>query len=57
MKYIKATKKWGPCACNCGKDIGPGDDFVMVSGSMYLRGHENKATGYISVVKKEKNKK
>jgi len=53
MKYIKATKNWGPCACNCGKDIQSGDEFAMVAGSMYLRGHESKATGYIPVVKKE----
>ncbi|MBD3392007.1 MAG: hypothetical protein GF418_08035 [Chitinivibrionales bacterium] len=57
MKYIRATKNWGPCACNCGKVIGSGDEFAMVSGSMYLKGHESKATGMIPVVKKQDARK
>ena len=53
MRYIKATKNWGQCACNCGKVIGSGDLFAMVAGSMYLKGHEIKATGYVPLVRKE----
>ena len=53
MDYITATKNWGPCACNCGKMIETGSQFAMVSGSMYLRGHESKATGTIPAVKKQ----
>jgi hypothetical protein len=52
MGYIKATKNWGQCACNCGKMIETGMEFAMVSGSMYIRGHESKATGTIPVIKK-----
>lgn len=54
MKYITATKHWGACACNCGKTIETGSEFAMVSGLMYLRGHEGKATGAIRVIKKDK---
>lgn len=37
---MKATRNWGPCACECGKSIGPGDEMVMFEGGMYLAGHE-----------------
>ncbi|MBD3242431.1 MAG: hypothetical protein GF331_17710 [Chitinivibrionales bacterium] len=37
---MKATRNWGPCACECGKNIGPGDEMVMFEGAMYLAGHE-----------------
>jgi hypothetical protein len=57
MQYIKATKSWGQCACNCGKMIETGAEFAMVGGSMYLRGHDSKATGAIPVVKKQGKKK
>ena len=52
MNYITATKSWGACACNCGRMIECGSQFAMVSGSMYLRGHESKATTTIPAVKK-----
>ncbi len=51
---MKASKNWGSCACNCGRDIKIGDDFRIVSGSMYLRGHETKATGMIPVIERTK---
>ncbi len=53
IKSMKATKNWGSCACNCGSDIKAGDEFMIVSGSMYLRGHEAKATGMIPVIKRD----
>lgn len=51
---MKASKNWGSCACNCGRDIEAGDDFRIVSGSMYLKGHETKATGMIPIIERTK---
>jgi hypothetical protein len=50
---MKASKDWGPCRCNCGKNICSGNDFVMIEGAMYLEGHENKRTRQIPAVKPE----
>jgi hypothetical protein len=37
---MKATRDWGPCACQCGSNITPGSEMVMFEGAMYLAGHE-----------------
>jgi hypothetical protein len=37
---MKASKDWGPCACNCGESIRQDAEFVIVEGAMYLCGHE-----------------
>jgi hypothetical protein len=50
---MKASKVWGPCACNCGKVIGSGDEFVLIEGAMFLVGHEERRTRSIPVVKSE----
>jgi hypothetical protein len=38
---MKATKDWGPCSCDCGKNISSGCEIVMLDGAMYLSGHQN----------------
>lgn len=53
---MKATRNWGPCACNCGRDIQPGDEFSMIEGAMYLRGHDEKATRNIPAVRSKSGK-
>ena len=51
---MKATKDWGPCNCDCGEHIKPGDEMVNVDGNLYLAGHENlRRTRFIETVKKE----
>ena len=50
---MKATRNWGPCACECGKQIRSGDEMVMFEGSMYLKGHEQaRRTRKMAAVKK-----
>jgi hypothetical protein len=45
-----ASKDWGACFCNCGKNINRGDEFVVIGGGMYLRGHEGRATREIPII-------
>lgn len=51
-----ASKDWGPCFCNCGKNISRGDEFLVVNGGMYLRGHEERATREIPAIKHKRPK-
>jgi len=51
---MKASKDWGPCRCNCGKNIQTGSEFVMIEGAMYLAGHESKRTRHIPAIKPER---
>jgi hypothetical protein len=37
---MTATKNWGACSCQCGQDITPGAQISVLSGEMYLFGHE-----------------
>ena len=37
---MTATKNWGACACQCGKNITPGAQMSVLGGEMYLCGHE-----------------
>ncbi|MDD5675292.1 MAG: hypothetical protein PHC61_14070 [Chitinivibrionales bacterium] len=54
---MKTSKNWGPCSCDCGKNMEAGQEIVIFDGSLYLAGHENRRkTTQISVVKKEENK-
>jgi hypothetical protein len=50
-----ASKDWGPCNCNCGKNICKGDEFVIVEGSMYLLGHEERRTRQIPAFKTQES--
>ncbi|MBD3346327.1 MAG: hypothetical protein GF401_14830 [Chitinivibrionales bacterium] len=50
---MNATKNWGLCFCNCGKNILPGDEFVIVDGGMYLAGHEIKATRHMPAIQSD----
>lgn len=47
---MKASKDWGPCGCNCGESIKNGSEFVIVDGTMYLVGHEDRRTRTIPIV-------
>ena len=46
-----ASKNWGPCCCNCGKNINKGDEFTIFEGSMYLLGHEERRTRQMPTIK------
>lgn len=37
---MKATRNWGPCGCECGRNIMVGDEMTMIEGAIYLAGHE-----------------
>lgn len=51
---MKATKSWGSCSCECGKEIKTGDDMVMFEGAMYLAGHEKeRRTRTMAAVRRE----
>ena len=51
---MKATKNWGPCACQCGKSITPGSKVVMFEGAMYLNGHEKeRRTRSMAAIRKD----
>ena len=51
---MKSSKDWGPCSCDCGKKILPGDEMSVVEGSLFLAGHEtNRRTRYIKTIKKD----
>jgi hypothetical protein len=51
---MKATKDWGLCNCDCGEHIKPGDEMVVLDGSLYLVGHENnRRTRFIETIKKD----
>lgn len=51
---MKATRNWGPCACECGKEITSGDEMVMFEGAMYLAGHESqRRTRTMAAVKRD----
>ncbi len=55
---MKATKDWGLCNCDCGEHIKPGDQMVVLDGSLYLSGHENnRRTRFIETIKKDKEPK
>jgi len=55
---MKATKDWGLCNCDCGEHIKPGDQMVVLDGSLYLAGHENnRRTRFIETIKKDKEPK
>lgn len=55
---MKATKDWGPCNCDCGKHINPGDEMTIVDGSLFLAGHENnRRTRFIEAIKKDEEPK
>jgi hypothetical protein len=48
---MKATKRWGPCSCGCGQEINAGDEFAIVEGSFYMKGHEERRTRQIKAIK------
>ncbi len=50
---MKASKNWGACACKCGKSICQGDEFVIIDGSMYLMGHQDRRTRQMPAIKPE----
>lgn len=51
---MKATKDWGLCNCDCGEHIKPGDEMVVLEGSLFLAGHENnRRTRFIETIKKD----
>jgi hypothetical protein len=40
-KILKATRHHGPCSCDCGYNIQPGNHFVILQGEFYIAGHES----------------
>jgi hypothetical protein len=53
---MRATRDWGPCACDCGKNIVPGEEMTIVEGQMYLIGHEERKTRQIQAIASGKKK-
>lgn len=51
---MKATKRWGPCSCGCGQEINAGDEFAIVEGSFYMKGHEERRTRQIKAIKSDR---
>ena len=38
---MKSSKCYGPCACGCGRTVSPGEEIEILSGEIFLFGHES----------------